>query len=482
MAINVADYGELQDEVGAFGIQCIEDLQKWLLSDNGDDTVALETLGKEGYFSIAPSIITRCEAELFNISMPRFALRVYLDKKRSCFVNVRRISSFSEQARFWGTRSSDISTLDPQITVDIDLGKQIPPTNILRSNSCIGDCVLTAPDRFRDYHILQTNLGKLYGHKEDITGTPYLKHICLSGGGLCAQAVCFIASTLLHKHVQSVHGIADITTLAAENPNQELVLRGLNTKGISNYFLNENVGLNAVWQKLESQQNVKTCNTIMRSYLLSGFPVIVPIDSARKAGVTYGGSPSVIKPSIFETNFGSDDAPNLQQQPAMPDSTQKRTQNHAIVLIGCGKNNTEDQYVFHDTACYPFMVASSKQLRNATYYTNDEMKYIDKRPPWLPVTPKEVKMPLGNWCLPEELCNEKHKYIVPRDGLLKIAQMVQPGPYPERFTPRLPLVKNPGQFRLLNLPIDSIEDSKKVDNLDLPDALAKWIKQCKVSY
>ena len=96
--MNLVTYNKLKREVGKQGIYRIEDLGTWVFGK----TTSLKELDK---FRIAPSIITRCEAEIFNLSMPRFAIKVYLDKQKHSFVNVRRLSTFCGQIRPWADRS-----------------------------------------------------------------------------------------------------------------------------------------------------------------------------------------------------------------------------------------------------------------------------------------------------------------------------------------------------------------------------------------
>jgi hypothetical protein len=64
-------------------------------------------------FRMAPSIAARSEAEMFCISMPRFALRTYFNDGdlAGSFVNARRLGSFCAQAQRWGKRIHSAKTL-----------------------------------------------------------------------------------------------------------------------------------------------------------------------------------------------------------------------------------------------------------------------------------------------------------------------------------------------------------------------------------
>ena len=92
----------------------------------------------------------------------------------------------------------------------------------------MGDCVLPIPTRLKDFHVLREKLGKIYGEEYDIPGTPYIRHIDLAGGGLCAQAVCFMATLLLHRYARGVYGLADITILAKKERPREYTAGGNN--------------------------------------------------------------------------------------------------------------------------------------------------------------------------------------------------------------------------------------------------------------
>src|ERR1039458_9483209 len=93
MHLNSVTRSELRREVGGKGILEIENLRRHL-----------KLAPSPWYARMAPSIIARSEATLFAISIPRFAIRVFLDAGQYNFVNVRRIGTFCDRARTWSKR------------------------------------------------------------------------------------------------------------------------------------------------------------------------------------------------------------------------------------------------------------------------------------------------------------------------------------------------------------------------------------------
>ncbi|MGB2807321.1 MAG: TIM barrel protein [Sedimentisphaerales bacterium] len=406
-------------------------------------------------FRYAPSIIARGEAEIFNVSIPRFTIRIYINEKNNSFINARRIGILSDQARDWAIRRTDSQT-------DVRKARRKlyknSPAWILRKCTCIGDSVLN-PQNLFSYYILRAELGEVNGEGKKVFGTPYLKHIPLTGG-LCAQAVCFIATSLLRQFAGGVYCVADITALAWQNANTsaELKLQGLTHREIAYYFSNSPVGLRAIWQRpapwyydpssnseynqrrlVPSQRN-EALVRILRSYLLSNMPVIMTVDAGRQAGIGSTKCPIVYK-SIFEEN-------QLEKGIHLSDPYQIRRRNHAIILVGCGLElDNQNSFLFNDTSRFPFMKAVSEQFFDASCYIDEDMKGLCDA--WfLPVTPSQVRLPLGDWQPTSKLRLGPETSSNP--GLIKLAQYFQIG-FTDSDLPSFPLPYDPGQFRLTRL-------------------------------
>lgn len=266
---------------------------------------------------IAPSIIARSEAELFAISTPRFALRVYLDNGRESlgFINARRFAVFCDQAQHWGS-------LDCQMPKDHDVFQPTRPprkrpARVLLDQTCLADCLLrlpTASGRWQGFETLLTELGRACGEPSRILGTPYVRHIELAGGGLCAQACCYMATVLRQEDAKGVWSIAEITALVgrhttSEDASQYLVLTGMTLQETVQYFQHlDKVDLGAIWQRTllgpqpqyPGKDYAKPFGDSLRAYLRSGMPVLLPLDSGRMQGVP--GQVPILGESIFSSN------------------------------------------------------------------------------------------------------------------------------------------------------------------------------------
>ena len=425
MHLNSVTRSELRKEVGGRGLLEIEQLRQHLkLPPNS------------WYARIAPSIIARSEATLFAISIPRFAIRVFLDEGHSIFLNIRRIGTFCDRARTWSKRQpgGDLEN----ITLPPKQGP--PPAWLLRKNTCIADSVLTCPQYLLDegFHVLATELGLAYGEHRQIIGTPYVRHIQLSGGGLCAQASCFMATTLLKDFARGVFGVAEITALGSHPAQRELLLSGMRLGDIPRYFTHPAINLNAIWQQALSATpgpDVFRFRRALTAYLKSNMPVLLPVDAGRIAGVTSAECPfvqSVV--SIYESN-------HLSRRKWLSDPKELRPRRHAVVLVGCNAG----EFLFNDPGVLPFLRASAGQLLEAAPYTDDRMhELLAGR--FLPITPDRVRMPLEQWfshSTDGRIFETENRF----PGLLSIARSIQRDD-PRDGWPIFDLPYDPGELRL----------------------------------
>lgn len=144
----------------------------------------------------APSLVVRSELEILGLSMPRFALRAYLDNAHRNFVNARRVPQLEIQELEWGTRECRRNWIKIGNIEEVQPGPGETLVSLIKGSSCIADSLLQPPEaEAEDYRFLTTELGRACGEGCDVDGSPYVKHIRL-GGGQCAQAVAFMANTL----------------------------------------------------------------------------------------------------------------------------------------------------------------------------------------------------------------------------------------------------------------------------------------------
>jgi hypothetical protein len=306
---------ELRMEVGKQGLVDLARLQFWCGWDGDPATWVARSVLKRPWphatpewklgrkvltfsplkkFRIAPSIISRGEAELFGLSTPRFAIRVYLEhaERPLGFVNARRLATFASQVPSWAERLDEARVMTE---VERNLKGRATANDLLRRNRCIADALLRAPKRFEKWTMLQAQLSRAYGEvcgeDTDWAGTPFIRHISVSGGGLCAQATCFMATALLHRTARGVHGLADVTCLVSPDDLDELPLTGLTSKQLSRYFSHEDVGLGAIWQQPQINGNPPreiTFRLALRAYLQSGMPIGSPGRGTKKGRCASG--------------------------------------------------------------------------------------------------------------------------------------------------------------------------------------------------
>jgi sugar phosphate isomerase/epimerase len=374
-------------------------------------------------FDIRPSIIIRSECELLAVSAPRFAVRAsYAD---GSFLNLRRLAFLKATVGDWVAPEADAKSPRYSSRHDSGTPSQFLDDIMERPGSCIADSLLVPPRRLDGYHMLTCGLFKAYGEiLNDATrrGVPYMRHIAF-GGGMCAQAACFMSTCLLDEYANAVHGTAEITFLSqSHRPSEQrppqsmsLLLSGMTFREIETYF--EQVGLLGRQQARPPITHLFRPNTgtddwtaiserllatVIRSYVLSGMPVLVPVDLGLwRSGIQGDGVPSAL-------------------HAATGDVYQKRSdnkpRNHVVVVVGAHRGDRA-RFVCNDPATYPFLEVNSRQLyafrefETAPSNTSGssvngityEASTLDEIPRLgiakvVPVTPKDVSFPL--WDLP----------------------------------------------------------------------------------
>lgn len=438
--INSVEIETLRRDLGRKGLQEIMQLQKWLRHPHKCPSVStpsdkeLQRLDPR----FASSIITRGEAELLSISLPRFSFRIYFEGNAG-FVNCRRLGTMCSNVMPLKNRKSNQTIWDNDLT-EVAAWRGLP-TDTIQKGTVIADSLLSFPRNapYSGFKVLTAQLGKAYGESANIEGTPFIKNFDLTG--LCAQATCFMANALLANHARGIHGIGEISKLAYF-PNSddaaEMEIFGLGKKHFINYFRHSRVGLNAFWHTVHKHQGTplgpgrspaERFYDLASVYLKSGFPIVVLLDAGRMAGIppTAGrqvsGEEISYEHSIYKSN-------GLAQELMREHFELKRIRSHAALMVGY--NNQERTFLLNDPARFPFMKASAEQIWNARAY-NDEFNGTRNSPvpnerdfrfrllplqfmPCLPgpvnlpliddeFSPEDISHPAGRWTLEKVIRN-----------------------------------------------------------------------------
>ena len=397
-------------EKGKLNTLTIQDALKELGTDGNTELRLLCEVALDCNFPsevrYGPSIITRSEAQLLGISIPRFAYRFYLPN--GCgFINCRRLQTLIKHAErnvILNSPAKETGPADSKAIAAKTSSRSVRKILEGPGQSCIADCLLKPPARFNPakYTILTTVLDVAYGERlrSDVNlmffGTPYVKHIDLAGG-VCAESACFMATALLHKHSKGVYGLAEITVFANKEDNAALSISGLYLDDMARYF--SHVGLRAIQQmpfvyteNYQERLGQEAFTKSLKAYLLSKMPVVLPVDMARLAGCTRqpdGRFEKTDEKSVYGTNGFKVEAESFNYAPS---------HSHALVLVGCSRDANLDDFkvVFHDPAYWPFMHAPRRLFDKVGRYRSptDERREDQLM---MPVTPEAVKLPLLSW-------------------------------------------------------------------------------------
>lgn len=372
---------------------------------------------------VAPSIISRSEAELFGCSTPRFVYRVGFNGEPG-FVHIRRLNELSHTACVHEHSTDQYAESGPPLSPE-NLRGTIERTG----QSGIADCLIPRPPRLpaKSYHLLAVNLAHAYGEattgtKDGFFATPYVRNVAI-GGGLCSQAVCFMATASLHKVATAMHGLAEITALAHRPFAEQILIKGLKSRQMQRYF--SHVGLRMVVQRpypdsvdhAQDQARLLEFEVALRAYCLSDMPVGIPVDLGRLSGYMAVGNPDRSNQSIYDNNGG------------LPEDIEKcdysRRSSHCIKVVGCEIQSIgqgESLILFNDPGSHPMMFASVRQLAQAGQYDGNNQSVACV---FWAITPEAVRLPLTDF-LPLGASYHRH-------GLLWLAhhyrQFAHPGQY-----------------------------------------------------
>lgn len=344
------------------------------------------------YPRLAPSIITRSEAELLGIASPRFAIRVYL--LQGSFANIRRRKVTARQIR----KTYDEALADhlQGLTEDkhnirlrtlSDSEKQACVLALEeaahRKVNWIADCLLVPPKRLVDeqYKFLTCSLGTDYGEDEMEPATPFVTHISI-GGGLCAQAACFMTMCLLEH--SDIFGISEITLLASEeSEKKEIEIHGLKPRTMVNFFekigiaaqLQEGVAPESLMLQDEIRTEIEKIRAALRIYVDNKIPVLPMLSASRMQGLRpLDDKPTISKPIIASSGDqyvqGSTDIPLGKKLDYVNSRIYEQRDlahdNHCVVIVG--RNDDATSFLLNDPATFPFVKCTPAQLFDARAY------------------------------------------------------------------------------------------------------------------
>ena len=473
--MNEVNVEEIFDELGYQGVFDLMDIERWLNLQSEDETISQKFIrlkhqesnwgeaadrfrsefGKLYTAQYSPSIISRGSAEFFETSLPRFGIRLKFGDQLGSIVNLRRLASLSNHAGKWGKRNRKLSEDERTPNVKPWRARPESPGGRLSKSTAIGDCLFPIPERFATYVTVAKDFSKVYGEMDptcdiDSTngsiGVPYLRNIQLAG--LCAQAVCFMASTLLHNFAKGVFGVSEISYLAKQEGRKELELGGLSPKEIVAYFQHPKVGLHAEieWAGAGTDDNrlkVSTFERAVQSYLRSGFPVILLVDAGRMAGMQFGelmNDPICAHgyQTIYQSNGFEKDSWYRDFRTDTPPTT-NNTLSHAVLAIGFCEDSENLKFLINDSSSFPFITATARQLSDAATYVAAKGKITKLENIhdccFIPVTPSPVKLPLAESVsnlvpMDERVTREqKRRSYEARMGVLRLSEALRLGAF-----------------------------------------------------
>ncbi|WP_278467586.1 hypothetical protein [Gimesia maris] len=451
---------EARNQIGNDAFELLETFSDWLY----------EPKSLRGY-RIAPSLVTRGESELLGVSTPRFACRCYLGSDGS-FINARRLDLIKRSICVRGEDS--IKKTNHSHFAKISEGYKRPDKvrKLVERQPCIADSLLKIPERLRssNFKALNVQLGMAYGEGESICATPFLQQMRLTG--MCAQATCQMAVLLCEKYAKAIHGAAEISAISSEKnagktESDEILvnLSGMYPFAIAEYLSDERVGLNGKYELSTStekeQKGVviknKNFGVSLRSYLRSGFPVILPVDSGRLREV-----PDKTGTAILETQ-------SKKVPPEWMDKKEEKRKYHAVIAIGY-RTDRKDNFLINDPGSLPFLEADLQQIISARPYKREGSLANDNltTPSLISICPAKVKMPL----LRQEVSSGPGTRKFHNDGLFEFAERItRQSPYLQLPHSVPPLEHSAEEYFLVEIQEQCIVS----DVQDLPEKLEQGI-------
>lgn len=361
-------------------------IQRWL--GHYEDKVPCY-LRDENACRLAPSLISRSDAQLFGVSTPRFSVRLYVDGNRMSFINLRRTRLLETQFPGW-SKIDDTILHRHGMTED---GAGTPPVKF----APVGDCFFEPPRRFvahDKFRVITSKLGAAYGESNSADGTAFVRYSGITG--ICGHAACYIASAALAKYADGVHGLPEISALALDTDLEAFPIGALDFPEMIQYF-RKGAGLNAMFQRCTQDDIMhrsahEVYREALRSYVLSGMPVVLMVDLWRLNGLGSSANKDSCLPAIHDRKRTGFDL--IGESPGVK---AYEPSNHFVVVIGCSADPNVDTFLLHEPLSCPYLEASTLQLEGASPYDaiggETNLRHLRKFT-FLPVTPKQVRMPL----------------------------------------------------------------------------------------
>lgn len=376
-------------------------------------------------FRLAPSIVMKGEAGVFGISVPRFALRAVYKKSQDdamrAFINLRRICTFCRQRSDWLEGTS----------------RHGKPRDVIRLASPVADSVFTVPPWLKggDCHVMETALGVAYGEEDrsdtapKMKGLPFMNHIRLAGGGLCAQAACFICAAILNEHATALHNLAEITLKASDLKDPSVLeITGRSVREMITYF--RKIELNATYQQAFLQPGTGPVHRkshvpkkppgrtspqdppprdgeferlfalCLNAYVRSNMPVVLPLNMLFMRFPDQRNATTEVKnkdrwyfapDGIYGRNEQRIPSGLIAQLRMKPKTVEeKESSDHVVVAVGIRGPLDNPEIICSDPATIPFLCAPVSEINKCA------RKMPDKQQPnsCVPVTPGPVKLTL----------------------------------------------------------------------------------------
>lgn len=329
---------------------------------------------------LAPSIIARSEAELLGISSPRFAIRVYIGK--ASFVNIRRRKITARQIRkTYDEKIADFLQGIVRFSNESEIETREKEFEATKRVNWIADCLLEPPARLVDegFTILTCDLGPDCGEDHVTNATPFVTHISI-GGGLCAQASCYMALCL--SETSHVYGISEITLLASHDQS-DFEIHGLNAWSMKRFF-KEKMKLGSdlqcaaeITEEDEVELEIAKIRLALHTCIENRIPVLIMLSASRMQGFRpLDETPSLKNPIIASSNRELIPGDSRLPLGGKLDYTDLRIatnedierDHHCVVLIGCNKDAS--CFLINDPATFPFVKCTAEQLFEARNYEN----------------------------------------------------------------------------------------------------------------
>lgn len=329
----------------------------------------------------APSIIVRGECEILGRSYPRFAVRVLIQNVG--IVNLRRKQCLLDSFSHPDGTFDDFARRARKIILDVFHNPRGAGENY---KAHFADCLLIPPSTssFADCHFITTDLWEAYG-EDNLTFSqfnrrktvPFMNHIRF-GGGMCAQAACFITSLLNHQQIRGIYGIPEITEIAKNDTTvDELDFGGLNQVEVRDYFRHAKIGMHAFIERYDQEKErgaaadphsndaMARLAFALRSYVLSGVPIILPINIEILRHIEKKGDEYLAFRENYLEHFENDEDLLDVRQNFDPSRA-----NHCIVVSGVSPDGV---FVVTDPAGLPFIRFGIGGLFMASQTTYDEV-------------------------------------------------------------------------------------------------------------